>query len=318
MRRCIVMACLALSACAGERIAESVDVGGSSLLAPGPLIRGGLLVPTTELPGARKPSGPFTPFRQPIAVAGSGADVYVADAALGLLLRFDPHANLLVQFPGVTVRHGMRLAVDSDLSLYVLDQASRRILRFARDGTLLTGFTADATVGSLTDFAIDATHGRLIAVDSLHRHLVVFHPLGRAFQVVPLRGEPRYGLVSPDAIALAPDAIYAVDKRCACLARIAYDGHVVSTFAHRMVGQPDRIAADRDGRIFVSDRADRAVKVFSGERLEESIALARLGLMEASDLTFSEGWLYIADGLGAQVRMLRVRPPRPDDASRKP
>lgn len=318
MRAAAVMGSLVLAACAGTPAGDPVEPPRSEFLSAGPVIRGGLLSAGADAVRAPAPFGPFTPLRQPIAVAGAGADVYIADAALGMLLRFDPHANQLVRFPGVAARHGIRLAVDRDLSLYVLDPAARRIVRFAKDGTLLTGFPTDATVASLSDFAIDAAHGRLLAVDSLHRHLVAFHPLGRAFQVLALRAEARYGLVSPDAIALAPDALYAVDRRCACLARISYDGRVLSTFGHKRVLQPDRIAADHHGRLFVSDRADRTLKVFVGEQLEETVPLAGFGLMDATDLTFSDGWLYVADGLGAQVRMLRVQPPTANDAPAKP
>lgn len=263
-----------------------------SALEPGPVIRGGRLA-----------QGPFTPLHNPIAVAASGPDLYVVDAALGLLVRVDPVSMVMVQFASRPFAPRTRLAAAPDGSLYVLDPVGRRILRFTRDGRLATTYAADATVASLVDIALDPARGRLVAVDSLNRQLVAFHPLAPAFELLPVQSG------SLDAIAIGRDAVYAIDGRCACLARITFDGVVRATFGQGLVQRPERLAADLHGRIFVYDRADRALKVFRGERLVETIELARFGLTEATDVAHADGWLYVADGPGAQVRMLRVQPP---------
>ena len=114
----------------------SKDQAHYSALTPGPLIRGGLLGDAGRVGVA----GPFTPLRGPVAVAAMGPDVYVADAGLGLLLRVDQVANRLTPFGPRGVQPGTRLAADVDGSLYVLDPASRRLQRFARDGRLLQSF----------------------------------------------------------------------------------------------------------------------------------------------------------------------------------
>jgi len=205
---------------------------------------------------------------------------------------------------------GTRLAADSDGSLYVLDPVSRRIQRLARDGRTMQSYGVDATVASLRDLALDPARGRLLGADALNRQLVAFRPLGVSFELLPLRGEPRLQVASFDAIAVAPDALYAIDGRCNCLARLSFDGQVLATFGHERVLKPERIAADRQGRLFVADRGDRSIKVFRGEALEETIPFARLGLVEATDLAYADGWLYVADAPGSQVRMLRVQPPQ--------
>ena len=260
-----------------------------------------------------RPGGAFTPLRGPVAVAAHGPDVYVVDAGLGMLVRVDPVAGSLVQLAARAFPAGTRLAVDADASLYVLDPASRRIQRFARDGRLATTYSTDATVASLRDLALDPARGRVLAVDSLNRQLVALRPLGAAFELLPLRAGPGVTFATLDAIAVAPDTLYAIDASCACLARVAFDGRVLATFAHGRVLRPERIAADRAGRLFVYDRGDASIKVFRGDKLAETIELARFGLTEASDLAYAEGWLYVADAPGAQVRMLRVQPLAKDE-----
>jgi hypothetical protein len=250
-----------------------------SSLTPGPVIRGGLL----------GTAGPFTPLRGPVAVAAMGPDVYVADAGLGMLLRADQVANRLTPFGPRGVQPGTRLAAAVDGSLYVLEPAGRRLQRFARDGRLLQTFPVDPTIASLRDLALDPARGRILGADALNRQLVAFRPLGTSSELLPLHGEPRYQVASFDALA--------------------FDGQVLATFGHERLVKPERIAADRYGRLFVADGGDRTIKAFRDGTLEETIPNASLGLLEATDLIHADGWLYVADAPGSQVRMLRVQPP---------
>lgn len=277
-----------------------------SVLTPGPLIRGGLLGDAAGRVGV---AGPFTPLRGPVAVAAMGPDVYVADAGAGMLLRVDQVANRLTPFGPRGVQPGIRLAADVDGSLYVLDPSSRRLQRFARDGRLMQSFPTDPTIASLRDLALDPTRGRILGADALNRQLVAFRPLGTSSELLPLYGEPRYQVTSFDALAVAPDALYALDGRCRCIARLAFDGRVLTTFGHEHLVKPERIAADRYGRLFVADGGDRTIKAFRDGTLEETVPNAGLGLLEVTDLAYADGWLYVADAPGSQVRMLRVQPP---------
>lgn len=276
---------------------SSETAGTRSALMPGQVIRGGFTG-----------TGGFTTLRGPVAVAAAGQDLYIADAGLGQIFRAEPFANRLTPLGVRVSAPGTRLAAELDGSLYLLDPVSRRIQRLARDGRTAQTFAADATVASLRDLALDPTRGRLLAADALNRQLVAFRPLGVSFELLPVRGEPRHELQSLDAIAVAPGALYAIDARCACLARLAFDGRVLSTFGHQRLSRPEHIAADRDGRLFVSDRGERAIKMFREDALEETIPWARFGLTEITDLAYAEGWLYVADAPGAQVVMLRVQP----------
>ncbi len=293
--RLLALAVLLGTLAACESAAPTTSEPAAALV-PGPVIRGGFVA-----------AGPFMPLRAPVAVAASGPDLYVADAGAGTLLRIDPIAGRVVTIASVRALPGMRLAADIDATLYALDPVTRRILRFGRDGRALQAFTADATVASLRALALDPARGRLLGLDALNRQLVAFRPLG-AYEVIALRFEPRYAIQSLDALAVGRDALYAIDARCACLVRLDFEGRVVSTFGHGSLSQPERLAADRGGRLYVYDRGERALKVFQEAQLVETLALARLGLSEVSDLAYADGWLYVADAAGAQVRMFRVQP----------
>jgi sugar lactone lactonase YvrE len=302
-------ACAALLGCAG--MPEPAREGAApSTLAPGPVIRGGMLSSGVDAGGApRGPLGAYTPLRNPIAVAASGPDLYVVDAAAGALLRIDPFTQAMVPFPGRPFHPGVRIAIDADQTLFVLDAVNRRVQRYGRDGRLLLATAIDAAIGSVGGLALDPARGRLLVADTLHGQLIAFRPLGRAFEILPVRAEPRHAIGALGAIAVGTDAIYAGDPRCACLARIAFDGTVLATFGHERVRQPGRLVVDRHGRLIVADSGERRLKIFRGTELVEEIELARFGLSEATDLALDADWLYVADGPGAQVRMLRVQPP---------
>lgn len=284
-RAFIALLALAAVACAGVARQEGVP---RAALAPGPVLRGAELSP---------------PLFNPVAVAAHSGELYILDAALGLA-RVDTHARRTFPVVRRAFAPGARLAAAADGTVYVLEPPLRRVSQFGRDGRPLAGYVVDATVGSLTDLVLDAPRGRVLAVDGLQRQLVAFHPLGRAFELLPLRPAS-----APVAIALGADALYASDPRCACLARIAADGRVLGTFGHGFVRQPGRLAADRYGRILVLDHGDRRLKVFRGERLAEEIEFARLGVTEVSDLALADDWLYVADAPGGQLRLFRVQPP---------
>ena len=284
---------LALAGC--ETAPEST--GPRPALAPGQVIRGGFTGP-----------GGFTALRGPVAVAAAGADLYVADAGLGQIFRVEPFGNRLTPLGTRASAPGMRMAAELDGSLYLLDPVNRRIQRLSRDGRALQIFAGDATVASLRDLALDPSRGRLLAADALNRQIVAFRPLGGSFELLPVQAGPRHTLNSLDAIAVGPDALYAIDARCACIARIAFDGRVLATFGHQNLSRPEHLAATRDGRVFVSDRGSRAFVVFRDGALEETLPWARFGITEVTDLAYGDSWLYVADAPGAQVLMLRVQP----------
>lgn len=279
-------AALLLGACAAPAPGDRA----SSALGPAVVIRGARL----------EASGAYTPLVNPVAVAGVGSELYVADAGLAMLLRVDPPMSIMVPVVRRAFAPGTRLAADADGTLYVLDPVERRVRRYARNGRLLGDFVADATVGVITDLVLDTARGRVIAADSLNRQLVAFHPLGRAFEVIPVRASERDRLLSIGGLAGGRDTLYASDPRCGCLARLGRDGRVAATFGHGDLRQPGRLVVDRFERVIV---ADEGLKVFSAQRLVQTIP------GPATDLALADDWLYVADQSAALVRALRVLPP---------
>jgi hypothetical protein len=115
---------------------------------------GGVINPGQSYPGARllqrmnpagmpemRPDtfGPMTLFVFPIAVAATGMDLYIADAGLGALFRYDPSLDSMAAIPGVRITQQSRIAALPDGSVVVANGSAAPARRFARGGRAMQG-----------------------------------------------------------------------------------------------------------------------------------------------------------------------------------
>lgn len=281
-----------------------------------------LLTPSLSLSGARlssdiDPTGTpslrsvvagFQRFIHPAAVAGRGADTYIADIGSGAVYRFDSRFDLMAALPGIRAQAGIQLHVGADLSLYVLDQPGRRVLRYARSGQLLASFSDALNLGRPVDVALDETRGRVLVADGMYNQLVAFHPLGGTSYVLPLRSGAGERVFAIAAMAIGAEGIFLSDPLCACIARVSLDGSVLGTFGHNEVNQPGPIAVDREQRVFVIDTFDGSLKVFLRGELIHDLPAAELGLRRINDVWVADGGIILSDGTGAGVKVMRLAP----------
>ncbi len=295
----------------GANAADAQPAATARLLTPALSLQGAHLssgLHPTGIPAMHPVFGGFQRFIRPAAVAGRGPDTYIADIGSGAVYRFDSRFNVMVALPGLRAQTGIQLYLGNDLSLYVLDQAARRVLHYARSGQLLATFSDDLNLGKPVDVALDAARGRVLVADGLHNHLVAFHPLGRAATVIHLRsgaGERIFGIA---AIAVSGDSIFLSDPMCGCIAQLSPDGAVLGTFGQHEVQQPGPIAVDRDQRVFVVDAFDGSLKVFLRGELIHDIPAGELGLQQISDVWIDDGGIILSDGIGAGVKFMRLAP----------
>ena len=316
---------------ASARIAAmiwAVVLGGCATdTAPGAAVATGgaaprLLTPWLSLSGARLSSAidatgtpsmasgvvGFQRFVHPAAVAGRGADVYIADIGSGAVYRFDSRFNVMVALPGILAQTGIQLYVAGDSSLYMLDPPRHRALQYARSGQLLGTFSDELNLGRPVDVALDETRGRVLVADAMYNHLVAFHPLGMASYVIPLRagaGERVFGIA---AMAIGGKDIFLSDPLCGCIAQVSLDGDVLGTFGEHEVKQPGPIAVDRDHRVFVVDEFDGSLKVFLHGDLIHDLPAGGLGLQRVNDVWVSDGEIILSGGSGAGVSVMRLAP----------
>lgn len=256
-------------------------------------------------PSLQSGSAPFVRLVQPIAAARRDSELYVADIGRGSVMRIDSSMGLMAPVPNTPVSPGIRLAVGVDRSLYVLDMARRRVLRFAREGSLVASYAEERNLVRPVAFIVDDARGEVLVADGQLLHLVPFHPLGGAGQPIVPRGDERNTVRSIAGMAVGPDGLHLSDPACACIVVMRRDGTIQSSYGHREIALPGPIAIDRHGRSFVVDGFDRSVKVFAEGR---RIAILPGG-GDVVDLSLADSRLIVVNATSARVAVMPINGP---------
>ncbi len=309
--RILLVAGLLMSGCAASQRSAD-DAGRQSLLTHWSTLTGARVSARPDPLGgvARRPD--FFGNLQwifPTAVAASGNYVYVADGGRRQIFRYDTTQQSMTPFADYAGGAMGNIAVASDLSLYVADINSQRVLHFSVDGRLLRTFDNALELVRPVAVLVDASNGQVLVADSLRNHVVIFNSLGRVLSVVR-SDEGR----SIEAMAGGPDGLYLVDRADRKIVVIGRDGRDRYTLGSGTLKLPGAIAVDRFNRVFVSDSFDNTIKVFeNGQRVA---SFTGGGAVPASFNRITGMWLeqnmlYVADSLNARIQMFRIAPPGP-------
>ncbi|HZP86902.1 MAG TPA: hypothetical protein VFB54_08765 [Burkholderiales bacterium] len=262
-------------------------------------------VDETGLPLPGPGNAPLQRLLRPSAVALRGADVYVVDSGLARVLHILSGNQMMHALQGAPAQVGVRVRTGSDRSAYVLDPLQRRVLRFAPNGRLVQTLAAPSEIlgrpGALT---IDERRGVVVIVDVSFNQLVVMPLLGGS--AYPLLTKSREALPSLVGVAAGADGYYTIDAICHCVTLFASNGVVLATFGNDTLIAPLAIGVDQDERVYVADRADNSIKVYSAGRQVGVATGAKLGVTEITDIDVDQGMLAVADGIGARVVLARI------------
>jgi DNA-binding beta-propeller fold protein YncE len=266
-------------------------------------------LPDPLSPIARRPdfSGNLQ-WISPAAVAARGNYVFVADAGRRKIFRYDTAQQSMTVLSDYASGAMGNIAVASDLSLYVADIASQKVLHFSVDGRLLRSFDNPLEIARPIAVLVDASNGEVLVADSLRNHVVVFNSLGRVLSV--LRSDESR---STEAMASGPDGLYLVDRVGRKIVVIARDGRHRYTLGSDILKMPGVVAVDRFNRVFVSDSFDNTIKVFEDGKLLSSFAGGGgvpPSFNRITGLWLEQNMLYVADSVHARIQIFRIAPPQ--------
>lgn len=280
------------------------------ILMPWRIVKGGRLATRQDPNGFPLPDSlkGFTPLIFPAALAAHAPDLYIADAGAGRIYRYYADLQALNVVPGVAATMRTRLQMAADWSLLVLDPTRSSIMRLSRGGQALQTIVSPLTSAYLTEFVVGEYLDKIYATDQLNQQLMLLHPLGPAGTPLITAGAGEFKALG--ALATAGSMVYAVDAGCSCIAAIDEGGQILAHIGQGELIQPNALAADRFGRLYVADAFDRTLKVFRQRKLIARYTPNKLQVTEITALAIDQGALYIADGPGAQVQVFRIQPPR--------
>ena len=166
--------------------------------------------------------------------------------------------------PATIVPRG--LAVDRTDALYILDVFGERVLVLDAGGKYIRQLPLPADHGFFSDVAVDA-RGAVYLLDSVRAAVHVARKDAGAFSV--LARNLRAHLSFPTALVVdSRGIVYVVDQNGGGVVLLAQDGAVLSRqlapgWTEGLVYYPSQLCLTDRGQVFIADRGNNRVQVFS-------------------------------------------------------
>ena len=313
-RALVILASLGMIGCALPVKPEGV-AAGRELLTPWVMITGGpVLSPLGAKPGV---NAGHVQLRHPTAVSALGNDVYLVDAGLRRIYRYNRAQLSLEPFTTLAADASMRLYAGPDLSVYVADPVHSRVLQFSWNGQLLQTFSNEASLSRPIAVTMDDAGGRVLVADGLYDQVVAFNRMGLPLHVINQRNAES-PVQSIADMSRGQEGLYLIDRLARQVVVLDLNGAYRRAFGKGELVQPGAIAVDKSNRVYVSDNFDNTIKVFAGGKLVKKFGGSGSipGLFnQITALSENQGMLYVADSLNARIQILLVSPGTLDGAT---
>ncbi len=254
-------------------------------------------------------------LRQPVAVGGVDNLLYIVDAMLKAVFRYDLTTQLfrpILEVGTHFVGDPGSIYVAKDRSFYIVDTLGKQVLHFAEDGALLTRFQDLANLTRPVDVVVDELTGNVFVADGSFSHVVVFNSFGKATRALGRRGSGPGRFRAITALAVGADGLYVFDRlETPPVQVLSWDGSFRYSFGEDVLNYPLAAVVDRDQRVYVSEQSDDTLRVFLDGKLLLTFGGAGSSpgrFRMATGLWVDGDRLFVADSLNRRVQVLRINP----------
>lgn len=252
----------------------SMMLGGCASDSPGMTVQRNALEPWTNItnvqagmspfgqPAPMNPPGPgyITLFR-PAAMSAKGNDLYLIDAGLRRIFRFDRLRQTMIPFATtLSAETGISIYAAPDTSLYVTDSALGKVLHFARAGFPLPPPISRGNLARPISATEAASTGQILVM-GLYDQIIAFNSLGNTLNVI----KPQHLLVIA-AMTAEPQGIHAVNHLAKQVVELGRDGSFRNAVGTDPKSEPGSIAVSSDNLAFISDNFEQVIKVYRVQR----------------------------------------------------
>lgn len=259
-------------------------------------------------------AGGYITLRRPTAISARGNDIYLLDAGLRRIFRYDSFQQTLTPFATtLSVAAGMSIYAAPDMSVYVTDPAHEQVLHFTWDGTPLPPLISRGNLARPVSVVVDEYNGQVLVADGLFDRIIAFDRLG-----MPLSVFKPQQVLSISAMAAGPDGIYVVDRLAKRIVVLGWDGTFRYALGADTLSEPGAIAVSRDNLVFISDNFNHTIRIYRGQRQKgNNLVLAnKIGSVGGASgnfngiggLAVTDELLYVADSLNARVQIMLIDP----------
>jgi DNA-binding beta-propeller fold protein YncE len=268
--------------------------------------------------GPADPVSRVDTLKTPVAVTTDlNQRVFVADTGAKAVHMFDFNHSKYAQVDaaGNRLNDPVALATDAQNNLYVVDQIGRSILIYDSAGkyrrTMGKLGTRESYFESPTSIAIDHAAGRIYVCDRLGQTVFILDQRGKVLRRIGKRGggQGPAEFRLPSEVALNRNEILVLDGGNKRIQILDLTGRFLRAFNIGYSGHGAGLAADREGKIYVSDPGLNQIQVYGRDgRLLHTIdvtAMKGADLASPSALWIdAAGRLYMIDSQNNRVAEL--------------
>ncbi len=259
--------------------------------------------------GAPTEAAAVSALRIPVAVAAHVNDVYIADAGHRAVLRYDLATDIITRFAALTgAVSQVDLFVADDATVYVADAAGGRVLHYTREGRLLGAVRDERNLSRPVAVVSDRFRGNIVVGDGLQAHALVFNAFGSLVGGIGARLGSGIRFDSVAGLAVADGRLYVLDRAEREVHVLDWDGGYITHFGGDVLRSPISIAVDDDQRVFVAERYDNTVRIFTDGEYEKRVtgAAPSRPFAEIADIWVDARFLYVASPGNSQVSVFAV------------
>ncbi len=257
----------------------------------------------------------------PVAVGGVNNYLYIVDAGLRIVFRYDLVTNLILPIGNVGaqfVGEPGSIYVARDQTFYIVDSMGKQVFHFDEQGNVLQVFQDLANLSRPMDIVMNDLTDELLVADGSFSHVLVFNKFGKAVRAIGQRGTGTGRFRAITGITVGTDGLYVLDRLEIPVQVVTMNGEYKYSFGESYQTFPTAIAVNEDGIVYVADKSDNTIRIYQDAELLSVFggtgsAPGRFRMI--TSMWVNNDLLYVADSMNRRVQVLRMTPDAPVPAA---
>lgn len=187
------------------------------------------------------------------AVAASANDLYLIDEGAGQLVQVDLAAMTARSLANLLSPSVPGLFADVDGKVYAVDRAHDRLLVYDNYLSDIRYLPLGSLLGNPLDVAVTGQGQWLVVLDSLEGNIATLDVFGGVTQIMRLESPSSMSFVAPRAITASGRGLMVLDAGADQVIEFDHYGKTIGVYAADDLTNPQALAADSCGRIYVAD-----------------------------------------------------------------
>ena len=257
----------------------------------------------------------------PVSVGGVNNYLYIVDAGLRIVFRYDlvtnkiqPIGNVGAQFVG----EPGNIYVARDQTFYIVDSMGKQVFHFDEQGNVLEVIQDLANLSRPMDILVDEITGEVLVADGSYSHVLVFNKFGKAVRAIGQRGTGPGRFRAITGMTVGVDGLYVLDRMELPVQVVSMNGDYKYSFGESHQVFPTAVAVNEDGIVYVADQSDNTIRIYQDAELLSVFggtgsAPGRFRMI--TSMWVNNDLLYVADSMNMRVQVLRMSAEAPVPAA---